>query len=398
MRFYDMNINNYDAELNDQMLKAQDRFLSGCWKKVDDYYKDVVKGKNIYIYGSGIYGRFLFNAFSHLEYHKQIVGFINDYAPNDSEKLFGIPIKRSADIVFESNDIIVVGIQNNGAVIERLEKEGIEYIVADYDQSFYQNNLMYSVYKCIKTSDISDMVDKIKKYYTGVLGDEDDILSLYDEEQSKENIRNRLDFYRTGDVSYIDRIPVNYNQYFQDDYYHISDKEVLVDCGAFDGDSINDFYEFTNGKYEKVIALEPDTISFEKLRDATKGYHDVTLLCCATGKENTTICFSSQGVLGSTFSDDGNGDLTDVKKLDDILKDEKPTLIKMDIEGAELDTLIGAENTIKKDKPKLAVCIYHKVDDIITIPQYLHSIVPEYKFKVRQHSRSMLETVLYAEI
>ncbi|MBQ4363823.1 MAG: FkbM family methyltransferase [Oscillospiraceae bacterium] len=102
--------------------------------------------------------------------------------------------------------------------------------------------------------------------------------------------------------------------------------------------------------------------------------------------------------MGSTFSDDGNGDLTDVKKLDDILKDEKPTLIKMDIEGAELDTLIGAENTIRKYKPKLAVCIYHKIEDIITIPKYLHSLVPEYKFRVRQHSCSMLETVLYAEI
>ena len=70
----------------------------------------------------------------------------------------------------------------------------------------------------------------------------------------------------------------------------------------------------------------------------------------------------------------------------------------MDIEGAELDTLIGAEKTIKQNKPKLAVCIYHKIEDIITIPKYLHSIVPEYTFSVRQHSNSLLETVLYAEV
>ena len=389
---------NIIKEPNATIVNAVNTFLSGCWKKVDDYYKDAIKDKNIYIYGSGIYGKFLFNVLSHLGYSEQILGFINDYVTNDNESLFDIPVKKCGDIVFTDGDIIVIGIQNNANVIRILNEKKLNYIVADYDQSFYQDNLMYSVYKCIKTSSISDMVGKIMQYYSGILGNDDDILSLYDEKISKENIKNRLAFYKTGDISYIDKIPVNYHQYFQDDYYSISEKEVFVDCGAFDGDSINDFWDFTKGKYKKIIGLEPDTISFDKLRDATKDYHDVQLICCATGKENTKVCFSSQGVLGSTFSDDGNGDLTDVKKLDDILKDEKPTLIKMDIEGAELDTLIGAENTIRKFKPKLAVCIYHKIEDIITIPKYLHSLVPEYKYRVRQHSSSMLETVLYAEI
>jgi hypothetical protein len=68
----------------------------------------------------------------------------------------------------------------------------------------------------------------------------------------------------------------------------------------------------------------------------------------------------------------------------------------MDIEGAELDTLKGAEQLIKKYKPKLAVCVYHKFEDLYVIPQYLHSIVPAYKFVLRQHDCSLYETVLYA--
>ncbi len=384
-------------EKND-IIMAQEQFVSGSWKKVDDYYKEAIAGKNIYIYGSGVYGKFLYQALSHLGYGSQIKSFINDFI-TEEELLFNIPVKRFDDLSTDpAHDVFVVGIQKNSGIVKKLTEQNCSYIAADYDQSFYQDNLMYSVYKCIEVRFVSDMVGKIKYYYENMLDKDNEILALYDEALSKEIIRNRLAFYKTGDVSYIDRIPVNYKQYFQDDYYSISDDEVYVDCGAFDGDSIKSFFEFTKGKYRKIIGLEPDTISFEKLCAATQAYHDVDLICCATGKENTRVNFLSQGTLGSTFSEDENSDLTDVKKLDDILENEKVTLIKMDIEGSELDSLKGAENTIKKQKPKLAICIYHKIEDIITIPQYLHSIVPEYKFKVRQHSRSMLETVLYAEI
>ena len=384
--------------MNGDVNKAIENFISGCWKKVDDYYKEAITGKNIYIYGSGIYGKFIYNALSHLGYLSQIKCFINDYVTNDNEMLFDIPVKKCDDIVFDDNYVIVVGIQNNSGLIEKMNKRQLNYIVADYDQSFYQNNLMYSVYKCIKVSPVSDMTGKIQMYYSGVLGKDEDVLALYNEELSRDIIRSRLDFYKTGDISYIDSIPINKNAYFHGDYYSISEREVFVDCGAFDGDSMKMFLDFTKGKYEKIIGLEPDVISFKKLCEATQHHHDVKLICCATGKENTRVSFSSKGVWGSTFDENGDGDLTDVKLLDDILESERPTLIKMDIEGAELDTLIGAENIIKKYKPKLAVCIYHKIDDIISIPKYLHSIVPEYKFKVRQHSKSMLETVLYAEV
>jgi len=86
-------------------------------------------------------------------------------------------------------------------------------------------------------------------------------------------------------------------------------------------------------------------------------------------------------------------DTTSIDALD--LK-EKVTLIKMDIEGAELEGLKGAKNTILRDKPKLAICIYHSDNDMIRIPEYIHSIVPEYKLFVKHHSILSYETVLYA--
>lgn len=82
--------------------------------------------------------------------------------------------------------------------------------------------------------------------------------------------------------------------------------------------------------------------------------------------------------------------------LDHILKGEKVTFIKMDIEGAELKALQGSRNTIIEHRPKLAICVYHKPEDIIEIPLYIHEIAPEYKFYLRHHSKEYTETVLYA--
>ena len=71
-------------------------------------------------------------------------------------------------------------------------------------------------------------------------------------------------------------------------------------------------------------------------------------------------------------------------------------MIKLDVEGAELESLKGAEKTILRDKPKLAVCIYHKPEDLTQIPLYIKNLVPEYKLYIRHHSNRFTETVLYA--
>ncbi|MCD8543312.1 MAG: FkbM family methyltransferase [Sulfurospirillum cavolei] len=69
-------------------------------------------------------------------------------------------------------------------------------------------------------------------------------------------------------------------------------------------------------------------------------------------------------------------------KLDDYViknKIEKIDLIKMDIEGAEIPALEGALNTIRQFKPRLALCLYHKWDDVITIPRFLDTTGVDYR-------------------
>lgn len=383
--------------IEDKIIEAQNRFIDGCWKKFKDYYIPKVENKNIILYGNGIYGKFLFEAFSNIGYGHNIRYIINDFV-SSIESYKEVPVVKYSDISINDNDdIIVVGIQNADKLIDKLQRDGHNYILADPAQSFFQDNLMGSVYKCINMSVISDVFGRIKYFYENMLDKEEYIVSLYEEDLSRTIIKNRLEFYKTGDCKYIDITPIAEAEYFSDSYYHITGDEVYVDCGAYDGDSILSFINYVDGKYDKIFGFEPDSISFEKLNSNLASYPSVNCLPYATGSENGEIRFESTGTLGST-SLNSKGDIVEVKKLDNLLSDEKITLIKIDVEGAELDTLKGMAEIIRTQKPKMAVCIYHLMDDIINIPEYLHELVPEYNFKVRQHIESILDTVLYAEV
>ncbi|HWR39469.1 MAG TPA: FkbM family methyltransferase, partial [Patescibacteria group bacterium] len=85
-----------------------------------------------------------------------------------------------------------------------------------------------------------------------------------------------------------------------------------------------------------------------------------------------------------------------IYRLDDYFADQPVTLIKADIEGAELDMLRGCEEILRRDRPKVAVCVYHYAEDILRIPAFLKKVVPEYQFSLRHHSKDWPETVLYA--
>ncbi|GHT48154.1 hypothetical protein FACS1894102_0550 [Spirochaetia bacterium] len=82
--------------------------------------------------------------------------------------------------------------------------------------------------------------------------------------------------------------------------------------------------------------------------------------------------------------------------LDDYFKEQRVSFIKADIESYELDMLHGAQNIIKRDKPLLAICIYHNASDMFTIAKFIKELEPSYKLKVRQHTYTFAETVLYA--
>ncbi len=103
---------------------------------------------------------------------------------------------------------------------------------------------------------------------------------------------------------------------------------------------------------------------------------------------------SSAGAVGY-LSAKGNVEV-DLVSLDELLPDTEITFVKMDVEGAEMEALRGAAETIRRNVPKLAISVYHKRNDIFDVPLFIHRLHPRYKFYLRHHSTTFSETVLFA--
>lgn len=180
-------------------------------------------------------------------------------------------------------------------------------------------------------------------------------------------------------------------QYF-DEVVVLKDGEVFVDGGCFDFGTSKVL--LNKCKPEKIYAFEPDEGNLEKVRAQIGECAGVEVIPAGLWECNATLHFSEQGSIMSRVDEDGKSEIKAVA-IDEVI-DGRVTFIKMDIEGSELKALMGAAQKIKKYKPKLAICIYHKPEDLVEIPAYILSLVPEYKFYIRHYSLSAAETVLYA--
>lgn len=188
------------------------------------------------------------------------------------------------------------------------------------------------------------------------------------------------------------------NQYFDLEELPRQEGEVFVDAGSLNLKSTETFIEWCNGDYEKVYAFEPDGYNAEVCRNKAKLREDsdkIEIVECGTWSCDTVLKFRNGAMGGSKIVDSGNVEVK-VNSIDNVLAGRKCTFIKLDVEGAELETLKGAVETIKKYHPKLAISIYHKTDDIVQIPLFLMQNFEGYKFYIRHYSSTAAETTLYA--
>ena len=162
--------------------------------------------------------------------------------------------------------------------------------------------------------------------------------------------------------------------------------------------SIEAFVKWSGGHYTKIFAFEPDPTTFAVLENFVRerGYKNVTLLKCGAYDKKTVLSFKTGHKHGSTFSADGT-ELIALEKIDDVIGDEPVNLIKVSFLGDEIAALKGAAQTIKNNKPVLAVVVCQSKADLITLPQYIKSFYDGYKFYLRKHSSlNELEIFLYA--
>lgn len=218
---------------------------------------------------------------------------------------------------------------------------------------------------------------------------------MLQDELSRESMAAYINQKISADYKYLAEVKREH-QYFEDGLVELSSGERFLDCGAFDGDSAAAFVDALRQRgiesYEEIISFEPDVANCEKMKCRNLGRH--TCVCKGVSDHPGTVFFKADGTSGHV-QEDGD-ERIELESIDHYLNGTKATMIKMDIEGMELTALKGSEQTIKAWRPKLAICIYHKKEDLWEIMEYIKKLVPDYRFYIRAYDDTACELVLYA--
>lgn len=214
---------------------------------------------------------------------------------------------------------------------------------------------------------------------------------IFRDDHSRAEFRLQLSYL----MSSMDVVDLTFTEkrdsYFPGDLFALSDQEVFVDCGAYDGDTLNSFLEATRSRFQAVVAFEPDPAALSRLEAGVRSLpaevgDRVQVLGKAVGGRPGTLRFEGGGTPGSRLSPKGSIEVECVT-LDTALGGIVPTFIKMDIEGAEGDALRGATQTIREHRPILAICVYHLQADLYRLPTLIAELCPDYTLFLRRQAR-----------
>lgn len=183
-------------------------------------------------------------------------------------------------------------------------------------------------------------------------------------------------------------------EYFDREILCPQKDEVYIDCGGYTGDTVLKFLEFAKNNYKKVYYLEPNEVVYKKGEENLKNIENVTFIKAGVGSCSGIFRFSGEGIVDSGHMDEKGTECIEVVSLDECIS-EMPTFIKMDIEGAERDALCGAYEIIRKSRPRMAICVYHKPEDLFEILKLIDSWELNYHYYFRHYSKGMAGTVLY---
>ena len=196
----------------------------------------------------------------------------------------------------------------------------------------------------------------------------------------------------------------NQGQYF--DFFEAGENEVFVDCGCFDGATCYNFAGWCghNG-FDHIYSFEADPKNYEKCKETLAPLGKCELYPYGTSDVNKKVYFSADAFETSCIISKEEAEKRNFEgveeietvALDDVLDGKRITFIKMDIEGAEYEALLGARKLITENRPRMAISVYHKFEDFVTLAALVLEMHPDYRIAFRHYGFDELETVMYVD-
>lgn len=319
------------------------------------------EGVKYIIYGAGQGGEFV------LSWVKRVYDMVPDFIVDKNpcrESIDGVEVissEKFKNLKFKRCFVIVSICMYHDNIETRREIDGVIRIAGETDAQY----IIYDSYYILQPYNLY-WYHWVKKHTKSF----EEILHMLSDNISKETMIHYLRTIILGERYSGITFPEKYKYWGIDSeekrLFRLLKDEVLLNAGAAIGDTVFQFLKCTD-YFKKIIAVEASESKYKKLE--------------------INIGMLDKDILKKIRADNiflGKGKNT----IDNLYKNEKISLINMDIEGAELLVLKSAANTIRKDRPVLSICVYHKVEDLIEIPLWINSIVENYIFALRKYPSS----------
>lgn len=349
-------------------------------------YENIFKNLNqVYIFGAKQLGQ---KTFDYCQKAKiEVLGFIDNNKQIQGKCFCDLPIFALEDLQDKINsaNIIISSTNYLYEITQQVKEFGFKNIIpygvlALHNKDNFPEELAFEGL-------IEDIFENKEKYLH--------LINIFKDDISKEILNNLIKFRLTFDEEFLYKSFAlsEGNQYFDDKIISLSDDEIFVDGGGFNGDTTKMFLKKTNNKYKKIFFFEPDPKSYTEACKSLSGNNNIIFYNKGLFSEEKTLNFSSTGSLASLIEESGNTQIQ-VTSLDNVISD-KISYIKLDIEGSEEEALKGAQTHIKSGA-KLAISAYHKPSDLWKLTTLISSINSSYDLYLRHYTKSYFETVIYA--
>lgn len=221
----------------------------------------------------------------------------------------------------------------------------------------------------------------------------DRFLGLLADEKSVALARDIIAYRASGDIT-LCPVPSEADEYVPADLPRYADPLRVIDCGAYTGVALHKLRK-AGYTIEALAAFEPDLENFSLLASRDYGAREAICLPLATWSTHQQMRFSADSSMGSTLSDTGET-VVQCVKVDEVLRGFAPTLIKLDVEGAETETLKGMEQLIRASRPNLCISVYHTARDLFALALMIDGWDLGYRFHLRVHEQNTFGVVVYA--